>query len=88
MVSFRRLNLLESFAGIGVFDIIFCRNVAIYFTPEGRNSVFNRLADVLTPDGYLFTGSSELLIDLGPRFQPHHHCHAVFYRPNMAAPVW
>ncbi len=82
MISYRRLNLLEPFRGIGPFDIIFCRNVAIYFTREARADLFNRLCAELSPDGYLFVGSSESLTDLGPRFTPQHHCRAVFYQPN------
>lgn len=87
MVAFKRFNLLDPFTALGTFDIIFCRNVAIYFTPEARKSLFLRMADVLHPAGYIFTGSSELLSDLGPRFQPQHHCRAVFYRPNLPAPA-
>ncbi len=85
MVSFRRLNLLEPFRGLGPFDIIFCRNVAIYFTREARADLFNRLTAELVPDGYLFVGSSESLTDLGPQFVPQHHCRTVFYQPNRPA---
>jgi chemotaxis protein methyltransferase CheR len=85
LVAFRRINLLEPFVGLGPFDIVFCRNVAIYFSPEARRSLFLRLADTLTPSGYLFVGSSESLSDLGPRFTPHQHCRSVFYRPNKPA---
>lgn len=84
MVSFKRLNLLEPFRGSGPYDIIFCRNVAIYFSPEARASLFNRLADELEPHGYLVVGSSESLSALGPRFAPQNHCRAVFYQPNKA----
>ncbi|MBP7933732.1 MAG: protein-glutamate O-methyltransferase CheR [Phycisphaerae bacterium] len=84
LVAFRRINLLEPFVGLGPFDIVFCRNVAIYFSPEARRSLFLRLADTLTPSGYLFVGSSESLTDLGPRFAPHQHCRSVFYRPNKS----
>ena len=85
MVSFRRLNLLETFQQLGQFEIVFCRNVAIYFRPDVRKQLFNRIADQLPRHGYLFVGSSESLHDLGPRFNPENHCGAVFYRPNMPA---
>jgi chemotaxis protein methyltransferase CheR len=62
--------------------VIFCRNVAIYFSPAARKDLFKRLAKELTPGGYLFVGSSEALGDVGPEFTPHHHCRAVFYQPN------
>lgn len=83
LVQFRRLNLLEPFMHLGKFDIVFCRNVAIYFTPNTRADLFRRLADVMTDEGYLFAGSSESLSDLGPRFTPQLHCRSVYYRPNL-----
>jgi chemotaxis protein methyltransferase CheR len=85
MVSFQRRNLLEPFAGLGLYDIILCRNVAIYFTPIARKDLFHRITAQMTPDGYLFVGSQECLSDLGPQFAPHHHCRAIFYRPRLAA---
>ena len=84
-MTFQSINLHEPFARIGEFDVIFCRNVAIYFTNEARRSLFERLTRQLSTYGYLFTGSSESLLDLGPQFAPQKHCHAVFYRPNLPA---
>lgn len=84
MLTFTRRNLLQPLIDLGPFDIIFCRNVAIYFDAETRKDLFFRLADRLTPGGYLFVGSSECLVDLGPRFTPHHHCRGTFYRPSLA----
>ena len=83
LMTFERRNLLEPFRGIGPFDVILCRNVAIYFTPSARDDMFTRLSQVLGPEGYLFVGSQESLMHLGPKFQPHTHCRAVFYRPNL-----
>ena len=85
MISFRRFNLLDPFVNMGPFDVIFCRNVAIYFEAEVRKSLFHRLADELVEYGYLFSGSSESLSDLGPQFTPQHHCRAVFYQPKKTA---
>ncbi len=87
MIKFQKLNLHQSFIGLGPFDIIFCRNVAIYFSQEARRDLFLRLSEKLTPDGYLFVGSSESLSDIGPRFAPQNHCRAVFYRPNLQVPT-
>jgi chemotaxis protein methyltransferase CheR len=81
LVTFRHFNLHESFQGLGPFDVIFCRNVAIYFSPEARAALFRGLANILSPDGYMFVGSSESLADLGPEFAPQHHCKSVFYQP-------
>ena len=57
MVTFGHRNLLEPFADLGPFDVIFCRNVAIYFDAPTRRDLFLRLAARLTPDGSLFVGS-------------------------------
>jgi chemotaxis protein methyltransferase CheR len=83
MCSFERRNLLEPDSVSGKFDVIFCRNVAIYFTAEARRNLFLRLATALTPEGWLFVGSQESLRDLGPQFIPQQHCRATCYRPNM-----
>jgi chemotaxis protein methyltransferase CheR len=83
MVSYQKRNLLQPFDGIGPFDIIFCRNVAIYFDAAKRRDLFLRLAQRLTPEGYLLVGSSESLLDLGPRFIPRNHCRATYYQPNL-----
>jgi chemotaxis protein methyltransferase CheR len=85
MVQFQKRNLLQPFLGIGPFDIIFCRNVAIYFDPPRRRDLFLRLAERLTPEGYLLVGSSESLLDLGPRFSPKNHCRSTYYQPNLMA---
>ena len=83
MVTFQNRNLLQPFTGLGPFDIIFCRNVAIYFDAARRRDLFHRLAERLNPGGYLFVGASESLLDLGTRFAPKNHCRASFYQPNM-----
>jgi chemotaxis protein methyltransferase CheR len=82
LVRFERRNLLEPFAGVGSFDLVLCRNVAIYFKPEARRDLYLRLVRQLERGGYLFTSSSESLRELDPRFEPEFHCRAVFYRPN------
>lgn len=86
LVQFDRRNLLENFHDLGPFDVIFCRNVAIYFDAPTRQNLFLRLADRLTPAGYLFVGAAESLADLGPRFAPKMYCRSIFYQPNGAAP--
>ncbi|MCP3994104.1 MAG: protein-glutamate O-methyltransferase CheR [bacterium] len=85
MIAFGRRNLLEPFTGLGPFDVIFCRNVAIYFETDIKRDLFSRLADRLTPDGYLIAGAAESLDLLDPRFVPERHCGAIYYRPNKAS---
>jgi len=83
MVSFQKRNLLQPFSELGTFDVIFCRNVAIYFEMLRRRDLFVRLGERLTPSGVLFVGSSESLMDVGPRFVPQQHCRTTFYQPNL-----
>lgn len=58
-VSFREFNLLQPFDGLGRFDVVFCRNVLIYFSQERKRDVVRRFARVLNPGGHLFLGSTE-----------------------------
>jgi len=58
-VSFREFNLLRPFDGLGKFQIIFCRNVLIYFSAERKRDILERMARVLVPGGYLLLGSTE-----------------------------
>lgn len=69
-VSFFQLNLHESFPDIGKFDLVFLRNVLIYFENETKAQVLNRIAETLKPGGYLFVGHSESLHGLCNRFLP------------------
>jgi chemotaxis protein methyltransferase CheR len=57
--SFRELNLLNNFSSLGKFDIVFCRNVLIYFSSQLKTDILNRIAKTLNPGGYLFLGGSE-----------------------------
>ncbi len=85
LIAFKRMNLLEPFVGLGPFDVVFCRNVAIYFSEETRRDLFRRIKQLMPEYGYLFVGSTESLHEIGPEFAPHHHCRAVYYRPNLPA---
>lgn len=58
-VRFQQLNLLQPFVGLGKFDVIFCRNVLIYFSEQVKRDILRRLVEVLEPGGYLFLSSTE-----------------------------
>jgi chemotaxis protein methyltransferase CheR len=58
-VTFREFNLLDSFESLGLFDVILCRNVLIYFAVAGKRDVMERLATALVPGGYILLGSTE-----------------------------
>lgn len=60
-VQFREQNLLQSYSGLGRFDVIFCRNVLIYFSAQRKVDILTRMAQSLNPGGYLFLGASETI---------------------------
>lgn len=69
LVSFRPLNLLNSYSLMGRFDIVFCRNVLIYFSPEIKAQIISQFHGVLNNDGYLFLGASESLSGLNQKYK-------------------
>lgn len=69
LVTFRHFNLLDNYAPLGKFDLIFCRNVLIYFSPEIKSKILNQFATSLNPGGYLLLGASESLSGLTDRFE-------------------
>jgi len=70
MVKFRSLNLLENFSGLGAFDIVFCRNVLIYFDNPTKKAVLEKIARLMPADGKLFLGGAETVIGVTPAFRP------------------
>ncbi len=79
MAYFKKQNLLQPFVGMEKFDLILCRNVAIYFSPENRKTLFNRLANQLNPKGILIIGASESLLGITDRFVRKDYMRSVFY---------
>ncbi|WP_454918439.1 CheR family methyltransferase [Xanthobacter sediminis] len=84
MVQYRKFNLLESYSSLGTFDIVFCRNVLIYFDAPTKADILARLARSIAPDGFLVLGAAETVIGVGDSFKPlpQHRC---TYVPNVAA---
>lgn len=68
MVNFRQFNLLNSYSLLGKFDLFFCRNVLIYFSPEIKTKIISQIHGSLNPNGYLFLGASESLSGLSNDF--------------------
>lgn len=69
MVQFREQNLMSSYALLGKFDLVFCRNVLIYFSPEMKTQVLTQIAGALNSDGYLMLGASESLTGLNDKYE-------------------
>jgi len=70
MVQFRPLNLLNDFSPLGHFDLVFCRNVLIYFDQPTKIDVLNRLARQIPSDGFLILGAAETVVGLTEAFKP------------------
>ena len=86
MVQHRQLNLLHDFSQLGVFDVIFCRNVLIYFDQDTKINIFNRLAKQMAPDGFLVLGAAETVVGLTDVFKPFPDRRGL-YRPSGARPT-
>lgn len=70
MIEWKQLNLLESFTHLGEFDIVFCRNVLIYFDQATKSEILGRLSRTLPDDGYLVLGAAETVVGLTDAFKP------------------
>jgi chemotaxis protein methyltransferase CheR len=84
MVQYRPLNLLDDFGALGAFDLVFCRNVLIYFDQTLKIDVLNRIARVTQPDGYLVLGAAETVVGLTDTFRLMPEKRGL-YTPNAAA---
>jgi chemotaxis protein methyltransferase CheR len=71
MVQHRQLNLLQDFSHLGMFDVIFCRNVLIYFDQDTKVGIFNRLGRLLESDGFLVLGAAESVVGISDAFKPY-----------------
>ena len=98
MVRFRQFNLLHDCSHLGIFDVVFCRNVLIYFDQQTKIEVLDRIARVIESDGYLVLGAAETVVGLTSAFRPipnkralygpspaHLRASASGFRPSVAA---
>lgn len=79
-VKFKDLNLMTSFVPLGKFDVVFCRNVLIYFSADLKRDIIKRIAGVLKPQGYLFLGGSESIANYSDAFEMMRVAGGVVYR--------
>ena len=80
MVTLKKMNLQESFSPIGKCDIVFCRNVLIYFSEQFKKDIFSRLAGLLRPSGHLFIGASESLSTYSNEYTMVRNSHGIYYK--------
>lgn len=89
MVQHKPLNLLHDFSHLGVFDIVFCRNVLIYFDQDTKIGVFNRLVRSMETDGFLALGAAETVVGLTDAFKPYPERRGLYFPntlPTRSAP--
>ncbi|AFJ03412.1 Chemotaxis protein methyltransferase CheR [Methylophaga frappieri] len=79
-VQFREQNLLESFTGLGRFDVVFCRNVLIYFSAQRKADILDRMAQAMNPGGLLFLGASETISGYSDAFELRRFPEGVIYQ--------
>ena len=78
-IEFRPINLKENFITIGKFDVVFCRNVLIYFSSDLQQQIITNIHRVLKPGGYLFLGGSETPKGLNDLFEIQYYTPGVIY---------
>ncbi len=79
-INFREVNLLQNYTSLGKFDVIFCRNVLIYFSAESKSDILNRMAQCLNPRGFLLLGASESIAQYTDKFEMVRASTGVVYR--------
>lgn len=84
MIEFRELNLTETWSFLPKIDVIFMRNVLIYFNQETKRKILGKIAPLLPPYGYLFLGSAETTLNIVEEFEPLPGVSAACYRRKQA----
>ncbi|HIJ63895.1 MAG TPA: protein-glutamate O-methyltransferase [Rhodospirillaceae bacterium] len=87
MVQFREWNLLHELRGLGSFDIVFCRNVLIYFDQPTKSRVLENISRQMPPDGFLFLGGAETVLGISDRFKPVPNQRGIYCLSAGAAPA-
>lgn len=82
MIRWQKFNLKDSMRGMGPFDLVFCRNVLIYFDTQTKSLILSGIGSTLTPDGCVFLGASESTLGLDDTFERRLVGPAVVYRPK------
>ncbi len=80
LITYKQINLIESFHHYGRHDIIFCRNVLIYFAKEQKQMIIKQIAELLRPGGYLFLGASEPIIYYSQEYEMMRHALGLYYQ--------
>ena len=87
MIQFKQFNLLDSMAPLGKFDIIFCRNVLIYFDRETKAKVLSNMTGLLPDDGFVILGGAETVLGITDTLKPMENTRGIYIKPNSPAAV-
>ncbi len=87
MVRHQRINLLDDFSKLGIFDLVFCRNVLIYLDQETKAEILARIARVTDPTGCLILGSAETVVGLADAWKPHDEHRGLFTLAKPSVPL-
>lgn len=79
-IQWKRLNLLEDFKHLGMFDIVFCRNVLIYFKPEMKKNILNRISEQMHSSGVLLLGAAETVLGISDNYSKLSGCQSAIYQ--------
>jgi chemotaxis protein methyltransferase CheR len=80
LISYKKINLQDNFSLLGAQDIVFCRNVLIYFSEQFKSDILLRIAGILNPKGSLFVGASESVLNYSPEYQMIGHARGIYYK--------
>jgi len=86
IIRFKTFNLLDDMVSLGTFDVIYCRNVLIYFDQPTKQVVLERLARQLAPDGFLYLGGAETVVGITDKLQPMPNNRGIYQHASKAAP--
>lgn len=86
--EFKKFNLVENPARLGMFDIVFCRNVLIYFNQDTKLQVLKNLRSVMAPDGVLLLGSCENALSDRSGFRAVENMHGCYMREKEITPLF
>ncbi|MGB8274131.1 MAG: protein-glutamate O-methyltransferase [Alphaproteobacteria bacterium] len=86
IIQFKEFNLLQDPAGLGGFDVVFCRNVLIYFDNDTKRTVLERISRMLAQDGFLYLGGAETVLGISDKFQPVPGERGIYARVDQAVP--
>lgn len=84
IVEFRRINITEPFTTLGGFDVIFCRNILIYFDDDTKRRIMKQMHQLLSPEGYLMLGACENVQGMGVDFESVSHKSTILHRVRKA----